>query len=276
MKTVFAVPLIFVCSLVVAQDPFRQYDFSDVDLSSIDQKKLSFTIDSIARVTGIDSLRKLYWRVDAHNRPPSRDYGAFVMAVEFGKFSFKTLNKQLEVAGFGRMTETLPSLNVGMDLRTERFLVSWLLGIRVKEKVYNEENSLSIGSAGMVSMHVGYDILNLNRLALYPMVGLSWQKFTMDIRKKNFPHDQSVDYYLGNLYQSSFKQRSLAAQVGVEADVYLSKPDAAFGCILAVRAGYQTTLVNGEFRQHHHGYDFNFRTGKEQYLSVGFKFFSHE
>jgi hypothetical protein len=268
---ILSITLLF-CSVSYAQQ--WRFDFRSIDVDTIDEVKLNHTIDSLERATQIDSLRALSYHVYSMKHPDDSTYVAFVMGMEFGSLSIDKMNRELKANGFGTLPETFKGINFGMDMCTKRWLVSWLFNIKIKEKLQNDEARLSFASSAMATMSLGYDILYLKRVRLYPFLGLSYQKFSIDVRRKGIADGGDLSYYLDNMYASTFKKRSLAGQVGAELDVHLVQQD-YFGIILAVRGGFQKTLIDGDFRMYHRNYDLDIgNVDREAFLSVGIKFFT--
>jgi hypothetical protein len=253
----------------------EQFDFSGVDPAKVDLNKLRQYRDSLYIVHKIDSLHVLAQYVNRELSRKKFSYTSVNFGFEFAKMSIGKLNKELVQNGFEELSETFSAVNFGYDIVEDRWLVSTMFNIGISEKLRNDEVKLSFASSGQVSMSVGYDLLNWKRIHFYPFLGASYQKFSMDVKRRGIEPDQDLQYYFDNVYRSTFKRRTLEGLAGAQLDVQLTKPKyESVQVILAIRGGVQTTLIDGDLRMSDGGYVVNVGdVGRESFLSVGFKLF---
>jgi hypothetical protein len=233
-------------SAAQTQEPYKVYDFSSVDLHSLDKNGIVRQLDSIYRNSGYDSLLQLHSQI--RSATYTRRYMAFNIGYQASFASLSNLNIGLKPFGFNEISETFSGVPWGVDLRGKRVLFSYLLIPGIKNSAQNSDYKIELRSISM-ELAVGYDILNLKRLHFYPQLSLGFQDLDIEMIRKSATTDiinesEMVMQPAG----TRLEKRSLMLSYGGELDYHLLYTPAGGGIILGLRYGLTSILSNGKFK----------------------------
>jgi hypothetical protein len=240
--------LIFLAGTAFAQEPdtYKAYDFSNLDLEKIEPEAVRDQIDSIYRTSGIDSLSQLLSL--AHSVTYTEKYVSFIIGYQSSSASLSSLNSGLAALGLDKLSENVGGVPWGFDVRGRRLLFTYWFAPGIKNRVSNDDYSIEVEGMSF-QLGIGYDILNLKRLQLYPQLAFGHQSFDIEVHRKNAVNDVvTVNDLILDPAGTSMTKSSFDMTYGLELDYHLLYSKANGGIILGLRYGRVVTLAEGPFK----------------------------
>lgn len=234
-----------VCTYGQQTYPYKVYDFSSIDPAKVDNDRLNQQLDSIYRTSGADSLAQL--RQYVWSRQESPRYAAFIVGYQRDRASLTDLNTGLQSSGFSALSENFNGIPFGFEARGKRFAGAWLVTVGLKNSVENNDYAVKADGANM-QLWIGYDVLNLKRLHLYPQVTAALQGFNIKVERKGATDITDVGDLFSNSTSTTTKlyRDSFDLGYGVELDYRLIYGHSG-GLILGVRYGQSVAVAKGKF-----------------------------
>jgi hypothetical protein len=224
----------------------RTFDFTGIDLQTINTENLRRQYDSLFRKVKLDSIQQL---LNYHYREEySRDYVAYSFGLFGQRASLNGLNKSLKEAGMESMNDNFLAMPIGLHIKTGRLVMNYVGHVIFRNKVEDEARKLD-ARGFTFEMGLGYDVINSKRFQLYPQASLAYQTFHVKAvnREANTTISQ-VDQLFSQVGNTSLVKRSLLINYGVEADYFVSQFKNGSGIILGLQYGMSTTIAPGKFK----------------------------
>ena len=239
--------LLFIAGTAFAQEPDRkEYDFSTVDIEKIETDLVRKQLDSIYRTSGMDSLAQLldFKRSETY----SEKYVSFFIGYQSTRASLNSLNSGLAAFGFDKLSENFGGVPWGFDVRGKRFLFTYWFAPGIKNQASDGDYTVEVKGTNF-QLGLGYDILNLKRLQLYPQVAFGLQDFDIEVKINRAPdYIRTVNDLILNAAGTSLKKNSFDMSYGLELDYHLLYSKSKGGIIVGLRYGRVVTLADGKFK----------------------------
>lgn len=251
--------LFFSCGLIVtAQAQFdhhlrqrKEYDFSKVDTTKINRAELRKQLLQIRKeidsvyVTRVDSLQQL----SDYLQTRENDYAGILFSIFYSPGDYQELLNDLEDNGFDGSTDYSVGLTYGTTTKYNRFIHDFTVSLFWGEKMESEsQERVRVWGANFFAYNFGFDLLNFERVNLFPFVGLNHQLTV--IRYKRTGQSGNYSSLLDipdDVDLIRIRKHALRFSAGAEFDVYLVK-NKGVNCILGLRYGINQTLLESDFR----------------------------
>jgi hypothetical protein len=243
----------------------KTYDFSKVDLQKISigkiedqQEKIN---DSLIKNILTDSLSRLLDLV--HQK--TKSYEGISVGVAFPSAQINKINNELSQNGFVPLSTHFTEINIGFFRKQKRWIheVQYYFSLNNKSQMDNTSVKLLEGSAGYT---VGYDLLDIPWLTVYPYAGPSYQFAQLIIEKQQHSASEATLFGTSADYEkTTITKGQLNGTIGGEADFYIIHPknNNNFFLTISARYGASLMLIDGRYKAngHHIQYypDWDFR-----------------
>src|SRR5688572_19809909 len=237
MKFKLAILLCFSITTVFTQDLdtlYKVYDFSDVDVSKIKTDVIARQLDSIYRTSGYDSLSQLLNHV--RKSTYTEKYVSFNIGYQSSHASLDGLNSGISMLGFSELSEKVGGVPWGIDVRGKRFLLTYLVVPAIKNKATDGDGcSVEVNGINM-QLALGYDIVQLRRLHVYPQLAFGLQHFDIETHRNNATkYVVTATDLLINPAGTTLEKRSFDMSYGLEVDYHLLYSTSSSGVIVGLR-----------------------------------------
>lgn len=241
-------------STFAQQRIYREYDFSKLNLKSLDERDIGVQFDSVWYASGADSLARLAAHVRQVSYRPT--YSGFEFGYEMSTASLPTLNDGLAALGFEMIPENFGAVVWGFNVRSPRWLYNVTFTIGASNKSSNDDYKLKV-SATNIDLGIGYDIINHPKFQLYPQAALGFQGSWIEAtpRQKLTPGD--LGGWLSQGGERELNRGSLLLTYGVEADYHLVYSSGGSGIILGVRYGLTSDIIEGKWKMNGEKWDYD-------------------
>lgn len=251
------IPLLYFLSLsplaVLAQYspslPDKQYQVN-INPKTVNQSKLTSEmqrnyarLDSMYYSMKMDSLEAVY----EHIFKDTVSYSAFTLVYGQVLGDMDGLNNELTAAGFPSMNNNFHTFGYFFSFKRGRWLHEPLFLLSAPNSSKADAYEVSV-SGGHLSYALGYDILPLERLQLYPMAGLGLQFTTLNLDRISTSGAQTLPEALASLDYAYFTKTELSAFAGAQLDYHLLYSKRKGGIILGLRYTQNFSLTSGSFK----------------------------
>jgi hypothetical protein len=121
-----------------------------------------------------------------------------------------------------------------------------MIGIGNKSRY--EPFEISVFGVG-IDGAVGYDVVNSRRFQFYPQLTISYQRFEIDIERKDVPAlADGIGALITNPMYTGMNKSSMLLTYGAEANYHLNYSSGGKGIILAVKYGLTADLIQGTWK----------------------------
>jgi hypothetical protein len=192
-----------------------------------------------------DSVRNMYRLL----RSRSGNYRSFAFFTELFFSDYDVFNERMGDKGFSPMKSVSARIGFGQSVRWNRAMsdLLFIIGIPNKSKNSNGE-SIHSKMSSTVNYTIGYDVVNAERHALYPYVGLGTRLGKLEYSRKDSINTAFTDVTDAVVSQATAKSRFLTIgyNVGVEYDYSLFRANLYGGFIAFARAGVYNSFKKTE------------------------------
>jgi len=191
----------------------------------------------------MDSLKHVYTTMTVD----PRNHFSIYINTKYIVSNFKTFNEELEFLGFSPIENKLSSFGYGFSKRKNRFNHDIEASIILSKSSSLKNEKVSVGG-GYFNYELGYDLLNLHRVHLYPQIGLSYSQTSIDyvidslITSQN-PFRQALSAQLSR----RISKRDIGFNYGAQLEYYLKYSDYKSACILSLSFGFDSPMISGKF-----------------------------
>ena len=173
-----------------SQQPKKTYNFSNVDTRHINQHSLQKKIeaenkrieDSLKNNSLLDSLQQL----DNFINRKRNNFGGFEYSTEFPSAKLDKVNKELGNNGFPPLSVKYVKLGLGFVFKHNRWIHDLtLVAATLTKKTAANNTTVKILEANYFNYTIGYDLVNLPRLHIYPFAGLYYQNVNLSVEHRS-------------------------------------------------------------------------------------------
>lgn len=254
MKNVFTLMMCVMALGSYAQHHFptsRNYDFSNVDPSTIDKEELRKKLEEAKISSGYDSLAALAQYAYVTDE---QEFATIAVGYQHSFASLTNLKRELAPLGFNSISENMSNVIVSLDVYKNRFMTSFIVAPGFRNLSKNEDLELRT-KRRTIEAGIGYDLVKNRHIDLFPQVTIGFQDFLLDARQKNV-NVTTVPGLLDEMVNTSMRKRSFIFTYGGEFDYKFYTASRA-RIIVGVR--YAQVLETGDGRYRINGESSDFR-----------------
>lgn len=229
----------------------RNYDFSNVDPSTIDKEELRKKLEEAKISSGYDSLAALAQYAYVTDE---QEFATIAVGYQHAFASLTNLKRELAPLGFNSISENMSNVIVSLDVYKNRFMTSFIVAPGFRNLSKNEDLELRT-KRRTIEAGIGYDLVKNRHIDLFPQVTIGFQDFLLDARQKNV-NVTTVPGLLDEMVNTSMRKRSFIFTYGGEFDYKFYTASRA-RIIVGVR--YAQVLETGDGRYRINGESSDFR-----------------
>jgi opacity protein-like surface antigen len=272
MKPVFFLLLVipFVAHSQKEKDP------PPVDSSWYYQKELGKlwkeTIDSLQQSEKYITLQQNAKRL----MRKSNDYAGFVLFGDIMHSDYSSFNALLKLDGFPGLKPMSGRLGFGVSQKLQHLMIdTYFMTFGINSKTTKGDAEVKTLLSNALQFNLGYDVLNSERISIYPFAGLALRFSEIKYKRSSQPNPNytSIENMRSDENEVKLASTRIGYQYGVGFDYAVAyNTDKLYKTILFIKAG-----VNQPFKKDIYKSDDipNYRPGIKQgdwLITIGFKF----
>lgn len=254
-KTILIITSIFSAAICFSQQQTgnKVYDFKKggphptLRQIKAEQERIK---DSLMNTAVLDSLEQLYERVSDE----TRSYNGVSFSVGFPSSRLTKINQELRANGFNPLSGNLTEIGLGIIYKRKRWIHESKYGISFSNKSSQANTQVKIYE-GNGQYTVGYALLDLPWLTLYPFAGPSYQtaQLTVDKQPSYVSVVSSLFETATRFSQTMITKNQINISAGGELDFRILKQMRNNpGLILSAKYGGSWLGIDGRYRANHH------------------------
>jgi hypothetical protein len=245
MKYIFTT---FACVLALscfAQHHFKNshnYNFSQIDPSTIDKEELRKKLESAKINSGYDSLQALTQYV---HMTDDNQFATLAVGYQLAFASLTNLRRELAPLGFNNISENMSNVLLSLDLYKNRVMISFIAAPGFRNLSKNEDLELRIRRSA-IEAGIGYDVIKNKHFDLFPQVTIGFQDFHLNVQQQDVNINNIPDL-VDEMVNTSMRKRTFMFTYGGEFDYKIYTPTRA-RIILGVRYAQVVEAGDGQYR----------------------------